>query len=34
MHLGHPGTLEALPALLDDLATRGLTPVTAGTLFS
>ncbi|MFC4951107.1 polysaccharide deacetylase family protein [Pseudonocardia sp. GCM10023141] len=33
MHLGHPGTLEALPGLLDDLAARGLTPVTAGRLF-
>ena len=29
MHLGHPGTLTALPGLLDDLAGRGLTPVTA-----
>ncbi len=34
LHLGHPGTAEALPGLLDDLAARGLTPVTAGTLFS
>lgn len=34
LHLGHPGTLEALPGLLDDLAARGLTPVTAGRLFS
>ena len=33
MHLGHPGTLAALPGLLDDLAARGLTPVTAGHLF-
>jgi peptidoglycan/xylan/chitin deacetylase (PgdA/CDA1 family) len=33
MHLGHPGTLDALPGLLDDLAARGLTPVTASTLF-
>jgi peptidoglycan/xylan/chitin deacetylase (PgdA/CDA1 family) len=33
MHLGHPGTLEAVPGLLDDLAARGLTPVTATTLF-
>lgn len=33
LHLGHPGTLEALPGLLDDLAARGLTPVTAGALF-
>lgn len=34
LHLGHPGTLEALPGLLDDLAARGLRPVTAGQLFS
>jgi peptidoglycan/xylan/chitin deacetylase (PgdA/CDA1 family) len=34
MHLGHPGTLAALPGLLDDLAARGLTPVAASTLFS
>ncbi len=34
MHLGHPGTLTALPGLLDDLAARGLTPVTATRLFS
>ncbi len=33
MHLGHPGTLVALPGLLDDLARRGLRPVTAGALF-
>ncbi len=33
MHLGHPGTLAALPGLLDDLAARGLKPVTAGALF-
>ena len=33
MHLGHAGTLEALPGILDDLAARGLTPVTASTLF-
>jgi peptidoglycan/xylan/chitin deacetylase (PgdA/CDA1 family) len=33
MHLGHPGTLLALPGLLDDLAARGLKPVTAGQLF-
>jgi peptidoglycan/xylan/chitin deacetylase (PgdA/CDA1 family) len=33
LHLGHPGTLSALPGLLDDLATRGLTPVTATRLF-
>lgn len=29
MHLGHRGTLAALPGILDDLAARGLTPVTA-----
>jgi peptidoglycan/xylan/chitin deacetylase (PgdA/CDA1 family) len=29
LHLGHPGTLAALPAVLTDLADRGLTPVTA-----
>jgi peptidoglycan/xylan/chitin deacetylase (PgdA/CDA1 family) len=34
LHLGHPGTAEALPGLLDDLASRGLAPVTAGTLFA
>lgn len=34
MHLGHPGTLDALPGLLDDLAARGLEPVTAGALFA
>src|SRR3954447_13182008 len=33
MHLGHPGTLDAVPGLLDDLAARGLAPVTASTLF-
>jgi peptidoglycan/xylan/chitin deacetylase (PgdA/CDA1 family) len=33
LHLGHPGTLSALPGLLDDLAARGLTPVTATRLF-
>ena len=33
LHLGHPGTLEAIPGLLDDLHARGLTPVTAGRLF-
>ncbi|ODU00961.1 MAG: polysaccharide deacetylase [Pseudonocardia sp. SCN 72-86] len=34
MHLGHPGTLEAIPGLLDDLAARGLKPVTASQLFA
>src|SRR3954454_13824020 len=33
MHLGHPGTLDAVPGLLDDLAARGLAPITASTLF-
>ena len=33
MHLGHPGTLTALPGVLDDLGHRGLTPVTASALF-
>lgn len=33
MHLGHHGTLLALPGVLDDLAARGLHPVTAGELF-
>ena len=31
---GHPGTLDALPAVLDDLAGRGLRPVTASALFA
>jgi len=34
LHLGHPGTLDALPGVLDDLAGRGLRPVTASVLFS
>lgn len=33
MHLGHPGTLQAVPGVLADLAARGLTPVTATRLF-
>ncbi|TCO48009.1 polysaccharide deacetylase family protein [Actinocrispum wychmicini] len=32
MHLGHPGTVAALPGILTDLANRGLTPVTASKL--
>ncbi len=32
LHFGHPGTVDALPGILDDLAARGLQPVTAGTL--
>jgi peptidoglycan/xylan/chitin deacetylase (PgdA/CDA1 family) len=33
LHLGHPGTLNALPGVLDDLAARGLRTVTASALF-
>jgi peptidoglycan/xylan/chitin deacetylase (PgdA/CDA1 family) len=33
MHLGHQGTVEALPAILDGLRSRGLVPVTASELF-
>lgn len=29
LHLGHQGTVAALPGILSDLAARGLTPVTA-----
>jgi peptidoglycan/xylan/chitin deacetylase (PgdA/CDA1 family) len=29
LHFGHPGTIAALPAILDGLDARGLTPVTA-----
>jgi len=29
MHLGHAGTVAALPEILTDLRERGLTPVTA-----
>jgi peptidoglycan/xylan/chitin deacetylase (PgdA/CDA1 family) len=29
LHLGHQGTVAALPGILADLAARGLTPVTA-----
>ena len=32
LHLGHQGTVDALPGILDDLAGRGLTPVTASRL--
>jgi peptidoglycan/xylan/chitin deacetylase (PgdA/CDA1 family) len=32
MHFGHQGTVDAMPQVLADLAARGLTPVTAGTL--
>ncbi|WP_328589161.1 polysaccharide deacetylase family protein [Actinomadura logoneensis] len=34
MHLGHSGTVEALPALLDGLRSRGLRAVTASELVS
>ena len=34
MHLGHAGTVQALPAILDGLAARGLTPVTVQTLLA
>ncbi|MFG1644105.1 polysaccharide deacetylase family protein [Amycolatopsis sp. NPDC049252] len=34
MHLGHPGTVAALPGVLADLASRGLTPVTASELLA
>lgn len=33
MHLGHSGTITALPAILDGLRARGLQAVTASTLF-
>lgn len=32
LHFGYPNTLAALPAILDGLDARGLTPVTASTL--
>ena len=34
MHLGHQGTVEALPGILDDLTTRGLRAVTVTTLLA
>lgn len=34
MHLGHLGTVAALPGILTDLAGRGLKPVTAGQLLT
>jgi peptidoglycan/xylan/chitin deacetylase (PgdA/CDA1 family) len=34
MHLGHAGTVAALPGVLTDLADRGLTPVTASRLLA
>jgi peptidoglycan/xylan/chitin deacetylase (PgdA/CDA1 family) len=33
MHMGHAGTVAALPQILDHLHDRGLTPVTAAELF-
>jgi peptidoglycan/xylan/chitin deacetylase (PgdA/CDA1 family) len=32
LHLGHPGTVQAMPAMLDLLASRGLSAVTASQL--
>lgn len=32
MHFGHPGTVAAMPGILDDLTSRGLEPVTAARL--
>jgi peptidoglycan/xylan/chitin deacetylase (PgdA/CDA1 family) len=34
LHLGHAGTVAALPAILDGLRIRGLRPVTVDALFS
>jgi peptidoglycan/xylan/chitin deacetylase (PgdA/CDA1 family) len=34
LHCGHPGTITALPTILDGLDERGLTPVTASALLS
>jgi peptidoglycan/xylan/chitin deacetylase (PgdA/CDA1 family) len=34
MHLGHVGTVQALPAILDGLAARGLKAVTVETLLT
>ncbi|HEY7815029.1 MAG TPA: polysaccharide deacetylase family protein [Nakamurella sp.] len=34
LHFGHPGTVQALPGVLDDLQARGLTPVTASALLA
>jgi peptidoglycan/xylan/chitin deacetylase (PgdA/CDA1 family) len=34
LHLGHVGTLDALPAVLDDLRGRALRPVTASAMFA
>ncbi|MFZ5851927.1 MAG: polysaccharide deacetylase family protein, partial [Actinomycetota bacterium] len=32
LHLGHPGTVAALPAILDDLRGKGLAAVTVSQL--
>jgi hypothetical protein len=32
LHFGHQGTIDALPAILDDLNRRGLRPVTLSQL--
>jgi peptidoglycan/xylan/chitin deacetylase (PgdA/CDA1 family) len=32
LHFSHPGTISAIPAILDGLAGRGLTPMTASKL--
>jgi len=34
LHFGHPGTVQALPGVLDNLQARGLTPVTASALLA
>jgi hypothetical protein len=34
MHLGHQGTLTAIPEILADLDSRGLRPVSASQLFA
>lgn len=34
LHFGHAGTVAAMPAILDGLASRDLTPVTASTLLA
>lgn len=34
LHFGHPGTVQALPGILDDLSARGLQAVTASTLLA
>jgi hypothetical protein len=34
LHFGHPGTVAALPGILDDLQSRGLQAVSASTLLA